>query len=96
MQYFKHNDTVYFHPGYYIREYMESKNYTTWEFAEKIGVNPIRLAYIVNGRFPITRVIAQKLSKEIGTSATMWLRLQDRYNEGVRKTRENGRKRRVR
>ena len=47
---------------------------------EDLGVPPIRISQIVNGKRSITADTALRLSKYFGTTPEIWLRLQARYD----------------
>lgn len=67
-------------PGETLREQLKLRKITQKAFAAKIGVTPIHLNRILNGKVSITRDFANKLEREIGISALFWLKLQLLYN----------------
>ena len=71
--------TVY-HPGVYLKDYIEEKNLTIEEFALKLGVSTIEVKLILYEKENITTEIGDKLSKYIGTSPEFWIKLQNKYN----------------
>jgi len=48
--------------------------------ARDIGVSPERIRQIVHGKRSITADTAMRLARYFGTSASIWLRLQARYD----------------
>ena len=72
---------VAFHPGYYIANIIEDMGISRAEFAAKIGTTAKTLGQIINGQANISNDLANKLSVMIGTSAEVWLNLQDTYNQ---------------
>ena len=51
-----------------------------YRLAHDIGVAPIRISQIVNGKGSISVDTAIRLARYFGTSAAVWLRLQVRYD----------------
>jgi addiction module HigA family antidote len=59
---------------------MKPLGLTQYRLAHDIGVTPIRISQIVNGQRAISVDTAMRLARYFGTSATVWLRLQVRYD----------------
>ena len=59
---------------------MKPLGLTQYRLAHDIGVTPIRISQIVNGERSISVDTAMRLARYFGTSATVWLRLQVRYD----------------
>ncbi len=69
------------HPGEVLLEdFMKPLGLTQYRLAHDIGVAPIRISQIVNGRRAISVDTAMRLARYFGTSAAVWLRLQVRYD----------------
>jgi len=51
-----------------------------YRVAKDIGVPALRISQIVRGQRSITADTALRLARYFGTSATVWLRLQARYD----------------
>jgi addiction module HigA family antidote len=69
------------HPGEVLSEdFMIPHGLTKYRVAKDIGVPPIRVSQIVNGKRSISADTALRLSRYFGTSAEIWLRLQARYD----------------
>lgn len=69
------------HPGEVLFEdFMKPLGLTQYRLAHDIGVTPIRISQIVNGQRAISVDTAMRLASYFGTSATVWLRLQVRYD----------------
>ena len=69
------------HPGEVLLEdFMKPLGLTQYRLAHDIGVTPIRISQIVNGQRAISVDTAMRLARYFGTSATVWLRLQVRYD----------------
>ena len=66
------------HPGTILLEdWIKPLNFSVTEFALKIRKN---LSEIVNAKCGISPEMALKLSKALGTSAELWLNLQQAYD----------------
>jgi addiction module HigA family antidote len=69
------------HPGEVLLEdFMKPLGLSQYRLAHDIGVTPIRVSQIVNGKRAITVDTAMRLARYFGTSAAVWLRLQIRYD----------------
>jgi len=69
------------HPGEVLLEdFMKPLKLSQYRLAKDIGVTPIRISQIVNGKRSITVDTAMRLARYFGTSAAVWLRLQVRYD----------------
>lgn len=69
------------HPGEVLLEdFMKPLGLSQYRLAQDIGVTPIRISEIVNGKRAITADTALRLARYFGTSAGVWLRLQTRYD----------------
>jgi addiction module HigA family antidote len=69
------------HPGEVLLEdFMKPLGLTQYRLAHDIGVTPIRISQIVNGRRAISVDTAMRLARYFGTSAVVWLRMQVRYD----------------
>lgn len=77
----EYKDIVAFHPGYYIADIIEDMGISRAEFAARIGITAKTLDQLINGQANISNDLAKKLSVMIGTSAEVWLNLQDTYNQ---------------
>lgn len=69
-----------YHPGYYLKEYLEEAQLTQDEFAKRLGISGKQISLILAGNASITPEIAYKISKLIGTSVELWLNLQSNYD----------------
>ena len=69
------------HPGEVLfEEYMKPLGLTQYRLAHDIGVNAIRISQIVHGHRSISVDTAMRLARYFGTSATVWLHMQVRYD----------------
>ena len=69
------------HPGEVLLEdFMKPLGLSQYRVAKDIGVSPIRISQIIHGKRAITADTAIRLSRYLGTSPEVWLRLQARYD----------------
>lgn len=74
--------------GEFIAEiYLKPNNFSSRQFAEKLGVSPSTVSRLLNGQTRITPAMAERLFKVTGRSVGSWIRLQemqDRWQERLR------------
>ena len=69
------------HPGEVLLEdFMKPLGLSQYRLAHDLGVTPIRISQIVNGKRAVTVDTAMRLARYFNTSAAVWLRLQLRYD----------------
>ncbi len=78
--YIEYNNKIAFHPGYYIKEYIDEVGLTQEDFANRLGTTAKNISYIVRGEQSLSVDIALKLSKLMGTSIQYWLNIQSQYD----------------
>lgn len=81
--YIEYEDTVAFHPGYYIEEIIEDSGLNQKDFAKRLGISEKSVSKLVHGKQSLSPEIAVKLSRMLGTSAQYWLNLQSAYDATV-------------
>lgn len=78
------------HPGEILRElYLPDYNLSVTAFALKLGVSRTTASELVNCKNGISADMALKLSKALGTSAELWLNMQQAYDLWQAKQRVN-------
>lgn len=78
--YIEYNDTIVFHPGYYINKIMEEKNLTQKDFSKQLGMTLEDLWLLTQGEKNIYVDNAKALSGAFGTSVEYWLNLQTEFD----------------
>lgn len=78
--YIEYNDTIAFHPGYYINEIVDESGLTQEDFAKRLDTTPKNLSLLIRGEQSLSIDMAMKLSRMIGTSVNYWLNLQNAYD----------------
>lgn len=84
--YIELEDTIAFHPGYYIEEIIENNKQTQEEFAKSLDITPEDLGSLIRGERRLGMDVAVKLSKVTSTSITLWLNLQDTYDSLIKES----------
>lgn len=72
----EYKDKVAFHPGYYIKEYVDESGLTQEDFAKRLDTTPKNLSILIRGDQRLSVDMAMKLSRMTGTSAEYWLNIQ--------------------
>jgi len=73
-------NTVYSHPGEFIKAEIEQRNWSFYQFVNKTGLDYDHASAIIDGRSPITNHNAWRIANAFGTSAKLWLNLQRAYD----------------
>lgn len=68
-----------FPPGEHLRDELAERGWTVSAFAELIGQPPQVVEQILEAKTGVTPELAQRLSAALGTSAQLWLNLQETY-----------------
>lgn len=69
------------HPGEILAEdVLVELDMSGRQLAEALGVSPNRISEILRGRRAISADTALRLARWLGTSATVWLNLQQKYD----------------
>ena len=82
---------IVYHPGLTLRDEIDSraktckccghiKQYTTTQFAKDSGMAQSQVSQILHGKRNITPLMAKRIAKALGTSATMWVKMQMNYD----------------
>jgi addiction module HigA family antidote len=72
-----------FHPGeILLEEFLKPAGITQTAFARKIGWTHARLNELIKGKSNITAEMALDLAEALGTSAKLWMNLQETYDPG--------------
>lgn len=79
-EYIEYGNKVAFHPGYYIKEIIAESGLTQEDFAKRLDTTPKNLSILVRGEQSLSKDIAMKLSRLLGTSIGYWLNLQKTYD----------------
>lgn len=78
--YIQKKDRIAFHPGYYVKELIDSNGLTQEDFAKRIGTTPKNISKLVNGEQRLSIEMSMKLARFMGTSVEYWLNLQNAFD----------------
>jgi antitoxin HigA-1 len=68
------------HPGEFLRETLEELGVSQAQFAQAIGVAPMRISHVVKGTRPVTAESALLFGRALGQSPAYWLNLEAAYD----------------
>ncbi|WP_419838347.1 helix-turn-helix transcriptional regulator [Candidatus Poriferisodalis sp.] len=66
-------------PGEYLTEELAARGWTVSQLAERMGQPKLVVLDILETRMVITPELAEAISAALGTSAQMWLNLEEAY-----------------
>jgi HTH-type transcriptional regulator / antitoxin HigA len=72
------------HPGEILREELRERGIGQEEFARKIDMETFVFDDFINGRRDFDEKFAKKLENHLGIPYTIWMNLQNGYNEDVK------------
>ena len=67
------------HPGKVLQDELEEIEVSSDVLARHIGISPIIIYEVCNGKRDITAPLAMKLSRALGASPQFWLNLQNNW-----------------
>ena len=76
---------VAIHPGRLLRRELAARKLSATRLALELGVPSGRITDILNGKRGITADTALRLAKALGTTAQIWLNLQNDYDVQIAK-----------
>ena len=74
------------HPGYLIRDELESRNMSQSKLAKQLDVSSSMLNEVINGKRAINTELALMLEAALSIPADVWLKLQSDYNMQMAKS----------
>jgi len=77
----EYQELIAFHPGYYVKDYIDEQGITQEELAKRLQTTPKYISDLVNGRINLTDEMVLKLSIVFGTSTKLWLNLNQKFIE---------------
>ncbi len=86
----RHRAAEVFPPGEFIKDEMESRDWSLAQFAEILGCPLEAVVEIIAARKSITPETAQGLGVAIGTGTQFWLNLEKTYRLSTSSTEDSG------
>ncbi|MDD2494073.1 MAG: HigA family addiction module antitoxin [Tissierellia bacterium] len=77
----EYKDLIGFHPGYYVKDIINDLNISQIDFAKRLQVSGKTVSMLLSGDISISDDLAIKLSKMTGTSISVWMNLQNTYDQ---------------
>lgn len=87
--YIEYNNTMAFHPGYYIQELVENSGLTQEDFAKRLDTTPKNLSLLIRGEQSLSIDIAMKLARLLDTTVEFWLTMQSAYDTAIAELKSN-------
>ncbi|HEY9800362.1 MAG TPA: HigA family addiction module antitoxin [Leptolyngbyaceae cyanobacterium] len=78
-------------PGDAIAEFLEERDWTQAELAERLGYTTKHISLLINGKAPVNEETALKLERVLGSTAAFWLRYEAQYRAALAKREEENR-----
>lgn len=78
-------DTIAFHPGEYLEEFIESGEMTAYQLANKIGMDTEYVKGLISGTHSVTKEFAKAMADNYGFAddGQFWLNLQETFDKKV-------------
>jgi HTH-type transcriptional regulator / antitoxin HigA len=76
----EYKDQITFHPGYFVKEWIDEEAMSQEEFANRVGTTPKTISKLINGLTPLTTAMARSIAIVTGTSIELWTSLQNRFS----------------
>ncbi len=76
-------DKMFFHPGYYLQEWLEEKNMSVEEFADKTNISVEDVKAIIVGDKLMKGLERIEISDATGISTNTWQNLETAFLRGV-------------
>lgn len=76
-------DQMFFHPGYYLQEWLEEKNMSVEEFADKTNISSENAKAIIAGDKLMTGLERLEISDVTGISTNTWQNLETAFLRGI-------------
>ncbi len=84
MNRYEYKDMIAFHPGYYIKEYIEETNMSESELAKQLHTSPEYITDLIDGNVHLTDDMMHQLSVVFNTSTILWQGLNKKYIDKMR------------
>lgn len=68
------------HPGGVLAAELGARDLTPADFAQAAGVDPAELQTVLEDQGAVTLPLAEAVARALGTSPTLWLGLQERFD----------------
>lgn len=79
MRKISNENLIAFHPGYYIKKYLDDQNMNQRELADRLNTNEKTVSQLINGKIDLDNRLITGLALVLGTSESVWKNLNDKY-----------------
>ncbi|MEE6683600.1 helix-turn-helix domain-containing protein [Limosilactobacillus reuteri] len=76
--------SIAFHPGYYVKRYLDFQYMKQSELAERLNTSEKTVSQLVNGKIDLNNDLIEGLATVFGTSKDLWQNLNNQYLEDKR------------
>lgn len=76
-------------PGDTIADFLEERDWTQAELAERLAYTTKNISLLINGKAPVNEEIALKLERVLGSTAAFWLKREAQYRAALARKEEN-------
>jgi HTH-type transcriptional regulator/antitoxin HigA len=78
-------------PGDTIADFLEERDWTQVQLAERLGYTTKHISQLINGKAPINEETALKLERVLGSTAAFWLNREAQYRTALARIEEENR-----
>ena len=71
------------HPGVYLKELLDELKLSQYRLAKDLGINAMRINYVINGKRPVNAELALRLGRYFSQEPRYWINLQSRYDMDI-------------
>ena len=79
--YFRYRNNLFFHPGYFIEDFIRFYGITQEDFALRLDITSRNLGLLIRGEQSLSPEMARRLSAVTNTSTELWTNIQKEYDE---------------
>ena len=79
-------------PGEFVHDFLEDTGMTVSEFCEKTGISEKDYGLLKEGRMPLERGVAERISAALGTSVEFWTNLESDFRNCIKQQTDNEKK----
>lgn len=71
--------SIAFHPGYYIKQYLDDQGLNRRELADRLHTTEKKISELINGNVLLDGKLINGLALALGTSTILWHNLNEKY-----------------
>lgn len=74
-------DLIKFHPGYYLKEYMDKHNLSLDDLSKRVRISKDDIESLIDKKINLTDEMIVKFARFFNTSTTLWINLNEKYKK---------------